>query len=94
MPWSTITADNLSTLEESHFRDGIEVILRVDDQMRFCELFVREHTDLSTREALLPWIQSRLDRLVDHGPEPDGWGHYPRTHSYQLQGRSVQMPGI
>lgn len=49
------------------------------------------HDDLVL--ACLEWIDSRLARLYEHGPQPDGWGLRPDL-GYQLVGRLLTLPPL
>lgn len=37
------------------------------------EVFVKQGLDQALRSQFAEWVDSRLKRFVEHGPEPDGW---------------------
>ena len=45
-------------------------------------------------QDLAEWVRSRLDRLVEHGPELDGWGVFLDDDGpfYQLSVRRIPQP--
>jgi hypothetical protein len=45
------------------------------------------------REGFAEWAESRLQRFLDHGPEPDGW-QKRSDGAWQLWGRWTQMPSL
>lgn len=62
--------------------------------------------DLATREGMSyvdpafaddalvrEWVRSRIERLDEHGPEPDGWAEMT-PGVWQLCGRLVEMPPV
>jgi hypothetical protein len=45
------------------------------------------------REGLAQWVEEKLDRFTEAGPEPDGW--VPVSDGgWQLWVRAVQMPSL
>jgi hypothetical protein len=45
------------------------------------------------REEFAAWAESRIQRFLQHGPEPDGWRQRP-DGVWQLWGRLQEMPSL
>jgi hypothetical protein len=40
------------------------------------------------------WVEQRIDRFFEHGPEPDGWQRRTVDIGWQLWARLVEMPSL
>ena len=54
---------------------------------------IQVRRDSPRDELLLEWVDQRIGRLLEYGPEPDGWGLRPDL-GYQLCARPVLMPQL
>lgn len=73
----------------------LQVRVRLGDPVEkgepVCQMFADAPT---THDEAGKWAGLRLDRLIDHGPEPDGWGVWVEGERvlYQLLLRVVELP--
>lgn len=56
-------------------------------------LAVRPQSPPDRRAMFAEWAESRLQRFIEHGPEPDGWQRRS-DGGWQLWARRVEMPPL
>ncbi|MDX3075765.1 hypothetical protein [Streptomyces sp. MI02-7b] len=64
----------------------------VEDGIR-ANIVVRPGLVGEARTAFAEWAESRLQRFLEHGPEPDGWQERS-DGAWQLWGRWAQLPSL
>ncbi len=57
-------------------------------------LFVAPGTTTERRAQFAEWAASRLSRLMESGPEPDGWQERQTDGGLQLWARLVFLPEV
>lgn len=55
---------------------------------------IRPGLDPVERELFAEWVEQRIDRFFEHGPEPDGWQKRTSDGGWQMWARLVQMPSL
>jgi hypothetical protein len=50
--------------------------------------------DPATRALFAEWVEVKIDRFFEHGPEPDGWGPRKLQDGWQLWARIVMLPDL
>jgi hypothetical protein len=54
---------------------------------------VRHDATKDQRYRFVEWAKQRFERLIEHGPAPDGWRECP-DGSLQLWAREVEIPAL
>ncbi len=57
-------------------------------------LFIRPGAPAEDREAFAEWALERVERFMQHGPEPDGWQRRETDAGWQLWIRRVELPPL
>lgn len=52
---------------------------------------IRPGLEANRRATFAEWAESRFQRFLEHGPEPDGW-QKRSDGAWQLWARGVQLP--
>jgi hypothetical protein len=54
---------------------------------------VRHNATAEQRTRFVEWARQRFERLIEHGPAPDGWRKCP-DGSLQLWAREAEVPAL
>jgi hypothetical protein len=76
---------------------ALHVVVAAGDSVRDGRVWLYEFGQDAPRAGMADWADVRLERLAEHGPEPDGWGIHPRADGatvYQLLIRTVVLPTL
>ena len=57
-------------------------------------LLVRPGLSSEKRELFAEWALQRVERFMEHGPEPDGWQRRKADGAWQLWTRLVELPDL
>jgi hypothetical protein len=57
-------------------------------------LQVPRSISMEDRNTFAEWAESRLDRFLESGPEPDGWQKRTSDGGWQLWARKVLLPPL
>lgn len=66
----------------------------LDEDTYNATIIIRPGTQPDIRAMFAEWVLSRLGRLFEHGPEPDGWRLRKSDGRWDLWGRLVDFPPI
>ena len=55
---------------------------------------VRPGLEPERRGRFAEWLEQRIDRFFEHGPEPDGWQRRTSDNGWQLWVREVELPSL
>ncbi|MFG3189260.1 hypothetical protein [Streptomyces omiyaensis] len=72
--------------------DGCALLEEVDGGLRG-RFVVRPGLAADRRTDFAEWVVSRVDRFLEHGPEPDGWQRRS-DGAWQLWVRRVEFPSL
>jgi hypothetical protein len=88
-------------IEEEDFRavarpgvGGFVLIEPLDDGAHRIVLLVLPGTAPDARARFADWALSRIQRFLEHGPEPDGWQRRQSDGGWQLWAREVEFPPL
>jgi len=81
-------------LEANPDLGGLLVLVPQEDGHLEVYAATRPHLAEPRRELLAQWIEEKIDRFSEHGPEPDGWQQRKSDGGWQLWARMVWMPPL
>ncbi|MGS2615161.1 hypothetical protein ACVCAH_11640 [Micromonospora sp. LZ34] len=70
------------------------LVMRPSDVVAEVNALIRPGLDDASRAMFAEWVEQRIDRFFEHGPEPDGWQRRVSDGGWQLWARRVQMPSM
>ncbi|MFY1686385.1 hypothetical protein [Plantactinospora sp. WMMB782] len=70
------------------------LVLRPNDDGAEVIALVRPGIEAWQREMFAEWVEQRMDRFFEHGPEPDGWQKRKSDNGWQLWARMVDLPPL
>lgn len=70
------------------------LVMRPDGDAAIVNALIRPGLDEPARAVFAEWVEQRIDRFFEHGPEPDGWQKRTSDGGWQLWARLVQMPSL
>jgi len=53
---------------------------------------VRDDVDAHNLQQFCSEFASRIERVIEHGPEPDGWHYRPHDGGWELWAKACQDP--
>jgi hypothetical protein len=65
----------------------------LEDGFAGIEVIVRSGMDADMKTSFAEWAESRINRFLERGPEPDGWQKNPDGF-WQLCARQQVMPSL
>lgn len=87
-------------IDEQDFRRDDEpdvsgfVALRPDGDGALINALVRPGLEPDRRARFAEWLEVKIDRFFEHGPEPDGWQRRITDGGWQLWAREVRLPSL
>jgi hypothetical protein len=69
------------------------LMAEISGGMAGVQVVIRPGLAGQTRADFAEWAESRINRFLEHGPEPDGWRQRP-DGVWQLWGRLQEMPSL
>lgn len=69
------------------------LLVRETDAGSEVNVVIRLDLEKDRRAMYLEWAEQRVDRLLEHGPEPDGWKRNGEG-DWQLWARRVLLPSL
>jgi hypothetical protein len=70
------------------------VVLVPSDLGATINALIKPGSSSNSRALFAEWLESRIDRYFEHGPEPDGWERRASDGGWQLWARELQMPSL
>lgn len=70
------------------------VVLRPSDGGATVHAMVVPGLSDDRRAGFAGWLEGRIDRFFEHGPEPDGWQRRQSDGDWQVWAREVQLPSL
>ena len=70
------------------------VVMRPDGVGARVHAWVRPGVRPDQRARYAEWLEVRIGRFFEHGPEPDGWLRRPSDGDWQLRAREVVLPSL
>lgn len=70
------------------------VVLRPTEGSATISAMIRPGLPVERRAGFAEWLEVRIDRYFEHGPEPDGWQRRKTDGDWQLWAREVQLPSL
>ncbi|WP_434740766.1 hypothetical protein [Micromonospora sp. SH-82] len=71
---------------------GGYLVLVPDESGAVVNAIVRRGVEAEFRAMFAEWVEQRIDRFFEHGPEPDGWKRRSSDGGWQLWARLVELP--
>ena len=65
----------------------------IEDGFAGIEVVVRSDLAADLRTSFAEWAESRINRFLERGPEPDGWQRTPEGF-WQLCARQESLPSL
>ena len=86
--------DLVGHLERNPDLAGLLALVPVEDGGAFVHAVIRPGLEEDRRALFAGWVEEKIDRFFEHGPEPDGWQRRQSDGGWQLWARQVQLPPL